>query len=70
MATITDVLIPIVTAPKAKLTLLGDYNQLGPLLKCRDVVNFGGEKTYLDLYKNFATMLTMHYRMVTFKNEE
>ncbi|KAM5246258.1 3'-5' exoribonuclease HELZ2 [Ctenodactylus gundi] len=64
MATEPETLIPLVHFPQAeKVVLLGDHKQLRPVVKSKELLTLGMDRSLFERYHKDAYMLDTQYRM-------
>ncbi|XP_065128594.1 3'-5' exoribonuclease HELZ2 isoform X1 [Paramisgurnus dabryanus] len=63
MATEPEAFIPLVTHKPEQIVLLGDHEQLQPVVQCEVVARLGMNKSLFERYREKALMLDTQYRM-------
>uniref|UniRef100_A0A672LTF8 Helicase with zinc finger domain 2-like n=1 Tax=Sinocyclocheilus grahami TaxID=75366 RepID=A0A672LTF8_SINGR len=63
MATEPEAFIPLVSYNPKQIVLLGDHQQIRPIVQCALVKKMGMQQSLFKRYMNLATMLDTQYRM-------
>jgi len=59
-----ECLVPVVSCRPQQVVLIGDHQQLQPIILNKTAQNFGLDRSLFERYATSAHMLTMQYRMV------